>query len=442
MKSFFRVALRHASFALLSASLPAFSAMAADVAPLTLADAQQRAVERSRQLMARTSAIDAAREMAVAAGQLPDPVLKLGVDNLPVNGPDRYSLTRDFMTMRRVGVMQEITRADKRVLRSERYEREADKARAEKSLTLAAVQRDTALAWLDRYYAEAMAAVLAEQAAQAKLEIQGAEAAYRGGRGSQADVLAARGSLAMLQDRTSEMGRRVGNARLMLARWIGEDTAALGPAPALDAIRLEPHSLDRQLAHHPDIAVLDEEARIAETEARLAEAEKQADWSMEVAYSRRGDAYADMVSVGLSIPLQWDQGRRQDREVAAKLARAEQARAEREEMLRGHAVEVKSMVFDWQSGRERSARYQKEILPLAGQRVEATLAAYRGGKASLDDVLAARRGEIELRLQALQLELETARLWAQLNTLVPEGAEHPHADAAASPPATSGSDTK
>ena len=42
--------------------------------------------------------------MAIAAGQLPDPVLKFGVDNLPLSGPDRLSLSRDFMTMRRIDI--------------------------------------------------------------------------------------------------------------------------------------------------------------------------------------------------------------------------------------------------------------------------------------------------------------------------------------------------
>ena len=83
---------------------------------LTLGEAQRIAVERSRQLAAQDASITAAREMAVAAGQLPDPVLKLGIDNLPVDGADRFSLTRDFMTMRRIGVMQEFTRDDKRRL--------------------------------------------------------------------------------------------------------------------------------------------------------------------------------------------------------------------------------------------------------------------------------------------------------------------------------------
>ena len=65
-------------------------------------------------------------------------------------------------------------------------------------------------------------------------------------------------------------------------------------------------------------------------------------------------------------------------------------------------------------------RYEREIIPLASRRSDAVVAAYRGGKSSQGDVLAARRAELEARLQALQLENETARLWAQLNFLIPE----------------------
>ena len=56
---------------------------------------------------------------------------------------------------------------------SERFEREADKSRVEKSLAIAAIQRDTALARLDRYYAEAMAAIVDEQRRAAATEILG-----------------------------------------------------------------------------------------------------------------------------------------------------------------------------------------------------------------------------------------------------------------------------
>src|SRR3954468_24977593 len=131
----------------------ASSALAAD-APLTLAEALRLAQDQSRQLVAQDAAVAAAREMSVSAGQLPDPVLRLGIDNLPVTGDDRFSTTADFMTMRRIGVMQEIPREEKRRLRSERGEREAEREAANRLAVLANVQRDTALAWLDRYYAE------------------------------------------------------------------------------------------------------------------------------------------------------------------------------------------------------------------------------------------------------------------------------------------------
>ena len=390
------------------------------VPPLTLLDAVQLAVSRSRLIEAGELQARAAREMAVAAGQLPDPVLKVGVDNLPINGTDRFSLSRDFMTMRRIGVMQEMTRFDKRQLKSERFEHEAEKSLAEKNINIAETKRDTALAWLDRYYTEAMLSAISEQAQQARLEITAAESAYRSGRGSQADVFAAKSMRAMTLDRASEINRRLRTAKTALARWVGKAAEApLSSLPNVDAIHLPVHTLEVHLQNHPEVAMLTKQEEIATTEVHLAQANKRADWSWELAYQQRGSAYSDMISVGVSIPLQWNQKNLQDREVAAKLAMVEEARAKRDEMLRTHVAEVRTMIDEWENGRERRARYQSDLLPLARDRTQALLAAYRGGKASLTDVLAAQRNATETRLQALQLDLEIARLWAQINFILP-----------------------
>lgn len=399
---------------------------------LSLRDAQRRAVERSRQLAAQDFAVSASREMAVAAGELPDPTLQLSIDNLPINGPDQFSVARDFMTMRRIGVMQEFTREEKRQLRTERFEREAEQGLAEKSATLAMIQRDTALAWLDRYYAEAMAGVIAEQIREAQLEIEAAESAYRAGRGSQADVFAARSATVVLEDRASEIRRRIRTAKTALARWVGEvANAPLEGKPAIDVVRLDSRSLDTQLAHHPQISVLAKQVEMAETEARLARANKKSDWGVELMYSQRGSAFSNMVSIGVSVPLQWDQKNRQDRELAAKLAMVEQVKAQREDALRAHIAEVGVMLNEWENGRERHARYERELIPLARERTRAVVGAYRSGKGNLVEVLAARRNEIEVRMQALQLEAEIARLWAQINFLFPDDTVAQHTKAAA-----------
>lgn len=390
---------------------------------LSLDEAQRRALERSRQLAGQDFAIAASRERAVAAGQLPDPVLQLGVDNLPINGADRFSLTRDFMTMRRIGVMQELTRGEKRELRAQRFEREAEKSAAEKTATVASIQRDTALAWLDRYYAEAMAAVIAEQAGLVRHEIQAAEGVYRGGRGSQTDVIAAHSTLVGLEDRASEFARRIANAKINLARWIGERAdAALASRPGIDAVRLDIDALERELEHHPQIAILARQEELARTEARLARANRNPDWSAQVMYQQRGPDFSNMISFGVTVPLPWDRANRQDREVAAMLAMAEQARAQREEMLRAVRGEVSAMITEWQNGRQRVARYERELIPLAQERSRAALAGYQGGRTSVADLLLARRNETEVLMQAVQLEMDTARLWAQLNFLLPDDA--------------------
>lgn len=411
-----------------SVGVPVLCTGAFAAEPLTLADAQRRAVERSRQLAAQDFSVAATRNLGIAAGQLPDPVLKFGVDNLPVNGADRFSVSKDFMTMRRVGVMQEFTRGDKRRLRADRYEREAQKKIAEKDVTVAAIERDTALAWLDAYYAQALAVVVDEQGEQARMEMQAAEGSYRAGRGNQADIFAARGTLAGFDDRRSEAARTVRNAKTMLARWIGDAAhMPLARKPDIDAIRLDPASLEAQLDHHPEIAVLHRQEELAQTEAQLAKANRKPDWSLELAYQQRGPAYSNMVSVGVSIPIQWDRKNRQDRELSAKLAMVEQAKAEREEMLRSHTAEVRVMINEWDNARERHARYQRELIPLANDRILAAITAYRGGTSSLADVLAARRNAIDVRLRALQLETDAARLWARINFLFPSGSSAGHA---------------
>jgi len=404
-----------------AAMLAVFAAQAALAADaLTLADAQREAVARSRLLDAQQSAAAASHELAVAAAQLPDPVATVGLTNVPVSGSDAFSLTRDSMTMRSVGVMQEFTRAEKRRARAERFERDADRQLAERSASAATIERETALAWLDRYYAEAQSAVIAEQARQARTELEAAEAAYRAGRGGLAEILGARSALVTFDDRASELRRRVAAATIALARYAGDvGDRPLAARPDIDTLRFDARTLESDMPHHPQIAALAQREEVAAAEVRVSQANRKADWSVQLMYGLRGPGYPDMVSLGVSVPLQWDRPQRQDREVAAKLAMLDQARAEREDALRAHRAEVHATLVEWNNDRERSVRYAKELVPLAAERTEATLAAYRGAKASLTDVLLARRNEIDVRMQALQLEAETARAWAQLEFLVP-----------------------
>ena len=393
---------------------------AQDAGALTLDEALQLATGRSQQLLAQDAAAAAAREMALAAAQAPDPTLTAGVGDLPINGPDAYSLTRDSFTTRSIGLARELTRRDKREARAARSTREAEAAEAGRTLALATLQRETAMAWLDRHYRERMRDVLATQRDQAALQIEAAHLVYRSGLGPQSDVFAARAFVGEIEDRIAATQRDADIATTRLARWVGAAAdRPLGALPPMDTVSLSLAGLDSQLAHHPRIALLLKQEEMARADAEIARTAKRSDWTIEVTYSQRGPEFSDLISLNVSKPLQWRERSRQDRELAARLSTAEQMRAEREEETRAHVADARALLQAWQSNRQRLGRYTSSLIPLASERTAAATTAYRGGTGTLTAVLAARVAEIDTRMDALELELEIAELWAEINYLIP-----------------------
>jgi outer membrane protein TolC len=359
--------------------------------------------------------------MAVNAEQLPDPMLQLSVDNLPVNGSSAYSLTDDFMTMRSLWITQTFTRADKRRARAAVFEREADAAQATRAVALSELRRNTALAWFDCHFQQRMVELLAHQRDEASLQVEAAEAAYRAGRGSQADIFLARSSVADIEDRIRQAQARHQNAATTLARWVGDvAVTTLGSAPDITQTRLATHDLEHQLDEHPDITVMTAREAAALAEAEAARQEERVDWSWSLMYSQRGPDFSNMVSVGVSVPLQWNQRNRQDRVVAAQLAKVEQARAEREEMTREHLAETRRWIATWRSNLDRLSDYDASLIPLASQRTRAALAGYSGAEVDLASVFDARKAEIAIRVERLRIEMETAALWVALEYLLVE----------------------
>src|SRR3569832_438208 len=87
---------------------------------LGLHEALLLSASRSASIQAAQASESASREALPRAGQLPDPKIKSGNDNLPINCPDQFSPTRDFMTQRRIGAVQHWVSSDKRSARTER----------------------------------------------------------------------------------------------------------------------------------------------------------------------------------------------------------------------------------------------------------------------------------------------------------------------------------
>jgi outer membrane protein TolC len=244
-------------------------------------------------------------------------------------------------------------------------------------------------------------------------------AGLKTGKTQPADLLAVQLSQQTLLDKRADFEKQAARAKAMLSRWLG---AAAGRPLApfqLPVVPSEQGTLADHIAHHPHVQALERQVDVAQSEAALAKAAAHPDWSLEFAYQQRGPTFSNMISVQVSIDLPLFQNKRQNREFAAKLALVEQARDLREDAIRQHLAEAQAASADWDAATSRLKRFDESLLPLSKQRAEAALAAYRGGRGDLMPVLQARRDELDIKLQQLQLTGDQARAYAQLLYFLP-----------------------
>ncbi|WP_372866728.1 TolC family protein [Pseudomonas sp.] len=383
------------------------------VAALTLDEALRQAEREAPSLAAQAAQVEASRNSAIPAGALPDPKLLLGLQNVPIEGDNRGRLDREPMTMQMVGVMQEVPNRAKRRARVEVAEAGVERATLEQRVERLKVRRQTALAWISALAVEEKLALFQTLYAENDLLVKAVRARLAGGRGQPADSVGPKQEAALLAEQEDQLQQSRAQQRAALRRWVGPraDEPLTGRLPnwPVDAEHYR-HSLQR----HPELVLFDPMTDEAQAEVRQAEADKQSDWSWQLAYQKRDDAFGDMMSVQFSFDLPLFPGSRQNPRIAAKQATLSQLHAQREAAEREHAQQLADDLAEYQRLDRALRRSQDSLVPLAEEKVALTLAGYRSGNGELASVIAARRELIETRLKhidfAQQRALTSARL--------------------------------
>ena len=380
----------------------------ATAAPLSLEAALELAALRSETARAARAGVRSATEAAQAAAQLPDPVLRVGIDNLPATGPDRFHTAREPMTMKRIGISQEWLSADKRAARQAAADAALGRERVQAQVAAAQVRLQAALAYLDAFYAgeTLKLAVLAEH--HAREELEASRARLSSAAGSSQEVLATAGARGISEDDAADIRQQQNAARVALERWVGVRPDELMPVGELPAPAEEAY-----VARHATVAALQRDVDMARQVAALTASNRKPNWTWELAYGQR-TGYADMVSVGVSIPLPVAPGERQDRDTAARLALVEKAEADLAEAARAAGAEYRALASDAERLQQRIERYRAGVVVPAGQRTAAATAAYRSNQASLAALFEARHAELEAQRKLLVLQRNLARTRTQL----------------------------
>jgi len=391
-------------FAALMAATPALGQT------LTLDEARRRALDQQPALRALEHSWRAGQLGALADGALPDPRLKLGALNFPTRG---FPGARDDMTQLGVSWEQTIPGGDKRRLRSERSHTEANLSLAESHGLMQTIVRDVGLAWSDLWLATANQHLYDELAAEHARAIDAGRSALGSGRGSQADVFAARLALNQVADRRLELAAQRERARAGIARWVPE-AAALQLPEALPVLA-EPAPLDAlraALDSHPQHEMHALQQQLADAEVALAREATKSDRTVEVGYYARGGGRSDMLMFQIAFELPLFAERKQESTLASKLRLAERAREQRADHLRQLRAELDSSYSEWRITGARIRNVSETILPDVRARLETLLAQYGAGGTPLASVLEARRALVEARMQ--EQTLRAAQLRARV----------------------------
>lgn len=394
---------------------------AAQAEPWTLAQTLSVAQRYSAELSASRNEAQALDAMAESATQLPDPKLKFGIENVPVQGSNDQRFTREGMTMQRIGIMQSYVSAEKRERKSQTLQAQARGVVAKSATIRAALQRDTAQAWLDLALAQQALTTAHKRVSETERQQGVQKASVAAGSATPDSVLSLQMTLSAMRDSVTLANRDVQLAQSRLFQLTGQTiTEVQGPLPRYQRLPADEKTLADAIVRHPEVEAAQRESETAKARSAQSAVAAIPDVDVEVFYSHRAEGYDDMAGVMFTVDLPLFQSRRQDKEYAADVSRSMQAVDQLTLIQREHLAQVQSLVAQYQAAQTLWLRQRDDILPLQYARLNVLVAQYRSGQSALPALLEARRSVLDTELAANQAEREMARTWAAIQWLTPQ----------------------
>ncbi len=380
--------------------------------PVSYDEALQAGREDQPLLQAGEQRVDGAREASQAAGQLPDPILRGGVANLPITGPVAFQLDEQLPTQVSIGVEQAIPNLARRRARRGVAASYIEVATMRLEVAQQSIDIATSAAWIDLHYAEQRLALAHAALTDLHRLLSVANSAVASGSARPAEALSIRRELLLIEDAVTRIEAQRDAARAALSSYVGtDDPTPAGEVPDFDIDR---RAFEQSLGSNPEILLADAASGRASAQADLARADLRPDFGVSVNYGRRDSGFGDAVSVMGSVTLPIFTDRRQRPRIRAAEAEAAASQAERDDRLRALRVQLEADLAAYRSAERQWKRARDELSPLASQRVDLETASFAAGNADLIDVIAAKVALALLDLEILEREAAAVGLAAKL----------------------------
>ena len=381
----------------------------------SLQKVEQVALDTSPELAELRSKEQALLDAAVAAGQLPDPVLHGGIINVPT---DSFSLTQENMTQIKIGIVQTFPKGRSLSMSSKKKRFFASAEHFRLKNMEAKIRFNVRNEWLDLYYWTQAVKIVDKNRSVFKHLVKVTESILASGKSRQHDVLRAQLELSQIKNRQIQIAEQIDNARSRLARWIGQPLASDALPTHMPTWSQPPNRkiLVQKLMLHPSLQTDNSLINANRAGVELAKQQYKPGWLADISYSvRQGDnamtnkKRADFIGAQISLDLPVFTAKRQDKKLASSLADLNAAEDAKFTNIRKLKSDLDQYWTTWQKLTQQEKLYRQRLLPEANYYAKATLTAYQNDLSDYPAVARAYVIELNTQLDALKIMVDRSK---------------------------------
>lgn len=383
---------------------------------LALAVAEARYLVCNRELRAADRALEGAQADRIVAGQRPNPTLTLGANNINPQAGVGAGPLRDKTIDSSLRLEQLIERGGKAGLREKQGDALIEAFRADRADAMRQGRAQLRTAFFELALQQERARLLGEFASLADDSARASRRRFEAGDISAAETNRIRLDAVRARNdwRQAEVDRAKARAELARLLALERATAELEARADFDAFA---ESTAVPAEARADVIAARRRVQAAESARDLAASIATRDVTIGAQVDRWPTSPSNMQGTGtsygvtLSIPLSV----RHANEGELKRASVDLMIA-REALARVQALAASDAALaqaDWDAARERRARVEADVLPVAREVARGAEFAYTRGATSVLDLLDARRSLKQAELEAIAARADAAKAWAR-----------------------------
>jgi outer membrane protein TolC len=414
---------------MLSSTLPF-----ASWANITMQDAVKIAIQHDPWLTGNQLQERALRASSKGANSLPDPMLSMGLLNLPSDG---FAFDQEPMTQIKVGLAQTFPRGDSLAIRQQQLSYQADQHPYQREDRKAKIRITVSQLWLDALKADHTIRLIKRNRVLFEQLVDIVKASYSSAQGNtrQQDVISAQLELARLDDRLTVVNSQRDIALTNLSEWLTPSaqlavSATFAGNTALPTLpeltnnievllqRGDNIALLQLLTNHPALLAIEQSAKAGDTAVKLAKQKYKPQWGVNASYAYRdddplGQSRADFFSIGITVDIPIFGYAQQDSEVAASRLTAQAIETDKRLLQQRMLTQMLSLYQQETRFEQREQGFLISILPQIQEQADASLSAYTNDDGEFYEVMRARITQLNAQIDLIDIQIEKSKTRVQ-----------------------------